>query len=56
MRLKRRLMVVVRLVTDSAQCKPGALFPQGAIQKKTPEKLDVVFNWSKFVSPRIADN
>jgi len=25
MRLKRRLMVAVRLVTDGAECKPGAL-------------------------------
>src|SRR5215212_5016918 len=34
MRLKRRLMVVVRLVTDGAQCKPGASFKQSCNSQK----------------------
>src|SRR5262245_55873600 len=37
MRLKRRLMVVVRLVTDGAQCKPGASFPQSSNSNKHSE-------------------
>src|SRR5678815_1361228 len=34
MRLKRRLMVVVRLVTDGAECKHGASFPRGCDSRK----------------------
>jgi hypothetical protein len=34
MRLKRRLMVAVRLVTDGAECKPDASFPQICNSKK----------------------
>src|SRR5829696_3439194 len=37
MRLKRRLMIVVRLLTDGAQCKPGASFSAKLQLKKTPK-------------------
>jgi hypothetical protein len=37
MRLKRRLMVVLRLITDVAQCKPGASFLQNCNSKKRPK-------------------
>jgi len=48
MRLKRRLMVVVRLVTDNAQCKRDAF--------KNAYKCGSICGCSKYASPRIYDN
>jgi hypothetical protein len=56
MRLKRRLIVVVRLITASYKCNPGASIQQGDDLKKLAGKVRCLINWSKYASPRIADN
>jgi len=55
-RLKRRLMVVLRLVTAVHQCNGSASTDRKLRAKETAEKKCPTINWSKYTSPSFADN